>query len=173
MTKIPDVNMTSASSDRKREDRLLEHEMHPIVENSTNGDLPKDLHDASTDSSPQDEAADRNLLWKLDLWILPLLSLVFFLASMASFPSNVVVGAQLLTRIQGRSDIANAKIAGLDESFNLSPSDYSNLASLFLVGYTIFQLPGTLLMKFIGPPNQFGGAMVSVSSHVQEMRISV
>ncbi|GAD96988.1 pantothenate transporter, putative [Paecilomyces variotii No. 5] len=84
----------------------------------------------------------RRLKWKIDLYILPLISSVYFFASM------------------GRSDLANAKIAGLSEDLKLSSQDYSNSATMFLVGYVIAQLPGTLLLKQIGPPRQFAGAMI-------------
>ncbi|CAM1508887.1 Fc.00g026260.m01.CDS01 [Cosmosporella sp. VM-42] len=96
--------------------------------------------------SPEDLAAarkaERKLVWKLDLIILPLLSTVYFLAQM------------------GRSDLGNAKIAGMDDDLYLTPKQYSNVASIFLVGYIIFQLPGTLLIRKMGPPLQFGLAMI-------------
>ncbi|KUJ07763.1 MFS general substrate transporter [Mollisia scopiformis] len=84
---------------------------------------------------------ERRLKWKLDLFILPLVSMVYFFASL------------------GRSDLSNTKISGLDEQLKLSAKDYSNAANMFLVGYVVFQLPGTLLIKKIGPPIQFGIAM--------------
>ncbi|KAF7559022.1 hypothetical protein G7046_g5134 [Stylonectria norvegica] len=96
--------------------------------------------------SPEDLAVsrkvERKLVWKLDLIILPLLSSIYFLAQM------------------GRSDLGNAKIAGMDDDLYLTPKQYSNVASLFLVGYIVFQLPGTLLLRMIGPPLQFGLAMM-------------
>ncbi|KAJ9154872.1 Mfs transporter protein [Pleurostoma richardsiae] len=97
-------------------------------------------------TSPEELAAlrkaERKLVWKLDLIILPLLSTVYFLAQM------------------GRSDLGNAKIAGMEDDLSLSPKQYSDVASMFLVGYIIFQLPGTLLVRKIGPPLQFGLAMM-------------
>lgn len=33
---------------------------------------------------------------------------------------------------------------------------------MLLVGYIVFQLPGTVLLKQIGPAKQFAGAMVIV-----------
>ncbi|KAF2474391.1 putative pantothenate transporter [Lindgomyces ingoldianus] len=86
---------------------------------------------------------DRRVKLKIDFMILPLLSSVYFLAQM------------------GRSDLANAKIAGMDDELNLSPKMYSNVSSIFLVGYITFQLPGTLLLRKIGPPLQFGLAMIA------------
>ena len=73
---------------------------------------------------------------KTDLFVLPLLASIYFLAQM------------------GRSDLGNAKVAGLDEDFGLTPDMYSNVASIFLVGYLVFQLPGTLLLREIGPSIQ-------------------
>lgn len=46
----------------------------------------------------------------------------------------------------------------------LSPRDYSNAATLLLVAYVVFQLPGTLLIKQIGPARQFAGAMIFVKT---------
>ncbi|KAI0882301.1 putative pantothenate transporter [Annulohypoxylon maeteangense] len=84
----------------------------------------------------------RRVKWKLDLFILPLLSSVYFFATM------------------GKSDLGNAKIAGLSQEMNLSPGDYSNAATVFLAATIIFQLPGTLLIKKIHPNRQFSGAMI-------------
>lgn len=70
----------------------------------------------------------------------------------------------MLTQLspQGRSDLANAKVAGLSDELSLSPQDYSNAATVLLVAYVVFQLPGTLLIKQIGPARQFAGAMIIV-----------
>lgn len=47
---------------------------------------------------------------------------------------------------------------------HLSAKDYANAGTTFLVGYVVFQLPGTLLLKVIGPNWQFGGAMLLVGT---------
>lgn len=73
---------------------------------------------------------------KTDLFILPLLASIYFLAQM------------------GRSDLGNAKVAGLDDDLSLTPDMYSNVASIFIAGYLVFQLPGTLLLRQIGPSFQ-------------------
>lgn len=46
----------------------------------------------------------------------------------------------------------------------LSPKEYSGATTTFLVGYVIFQLPGTLLIKKIGAPTQFFVAMAMVKT---------
>ncbi|KAK6221102.1 hypothetical protein LQW54_001675 [Pestalotiopsis sp. IQ-011] len=60
----------------------------------------------------------------------------------------------------GRSDLANAKVAGLDKDFDLDASKYSLVASILLVGYLLFQLPAMLLMRKVGPPVEFACAMI-------------
>ncbi|KAH8122978.1 MFS general substrate transporter [Trichoderma asperelloides] len=90
-----------------------------------------------------DKKERQRLKWKLDLFVLPLISSVYFFGSM------------------DRSDLANAQVAGLEDDLHLSPKDYSNASSIFLVSYVLFQLPGTLLIKKIGAPVQFSGAMLT------------
>ncbi|KAI1079059.1 putative pantothenate transporter [Whalleya microplaca] len=89
-----------------------------------------------------DPALDRRVKWKLDLFILPLVSSVYFFGSM------------------GRSDLGNTRIAGIEEDLSLTPGDFSNAATTFLVANLIFQLPGTLLIKELHPNRQFAGAMM-------------
>ncbi|KAH6658034.1 putative pantothenate transporter [Truncatella angustata] len=106
---------------------------------------PKVLDQSSTSeqgSSASDRKKERRVRWKTDLIILPLLVSIHFLAQM------------------GRSDLANAKVAGMEEDLHLTPSMYSLTASIFLVGYLVFQLPAMLLMRKVGPPVEFACAMI-------------
>jgi fucose permease len=45
---------------------------------------------------------------------------------------------------------------GMDKELGLSAHQYSNVASIFQVGYLLFQLPATLLVRKIGAPYQVG-----------------
>ncbi|KAI1328016.1 putative pantothenate transporter [Xylariaceae sp. FL0255] len=118
----------------------LTSSQHADVEEKSPATIEASI-DGSSDTS-FDVASERRLKWKLDLFILPLVSIVAFFAYV------------------GRSDLSNAKIAGLSDELKLTARDYSDAATFFLIGYIIFQLPGTLLVKKIGPPKQFFGAMV-------------
>ncbi|KAK9420502.1 putative Pantothenate transporter [Seiridium unicorne] len=93
--------------------------------------------------SPTDRKRERRVKWKTDLIILPLLVSLQFLAQM------------------GRSDLANAKVAGMADDLKLSSGNYSLVASILLVGYLVCQLPAMLLMRKIGPPLEFAGAMIA------------
>jgi len=88
-------------------------------------------------------AFERRLVWKLDLYILPFLAVIFFLAQM------------------GRSDIANAKIAGMDTDLEITAGRYANIITTFIAGYILFQPAGTMLLRYFTPPLQLGGAMIA------------
>ncbi|KAI1455775.1 putative pantothenate transporter [Annulohypoxylon moriforme] len=133
--------MASKSSDRV--------EVDPVEFRERSGLIPTTSPSSQGSFTKEDEVQEvvdpklaRRVKWKLDLFILPLLSSVYFFATM------------------GKSDLGNAKIAGLSEEMSLSPGDYSNAATVFLVATIVFQLPGTLLIKKIHPNRQFSGAMI-------------
>ena len=46
-----------------------------------------------------------------------------------------------------RSNIGNAKIAGLDRELNLAPYEYNHALSLFFVGYTLFEIPSNMILR--------------------------
>lgn len=58
--------------------------------------------------------------------------------------------------------MGNAKSMGMSAELHLSAHQYSNLASAFLIGYILFQLPGTIFLRKIGAPLQLAIAMVCV-----------
>ncbi|KAK5094686.1 hypothetical protein LTR70_003924 [Exophiala xenobiotica] len=104
-----------------------------IIERTTNLDI---------ELTAEERQQERMRKWKINSTILPLLITIYFVAQM------------------GRSDLGNAKVAGMDEDLDLSPKEYSNVASIFYVGYLVFQLPGVLLVRKTGPPYLFGSAMI-------------
>jgi hypothetical protein len=103
-----------------------------------------DVENAAFSVSSLEGAAafERRLVWKLDLYILPMLSIIFFLAQM------------------GRTDIANAQIAGLDEDLDIAPPRYANIVTVFIVGHIAFLPAGTMMLRFLTPSVQLGGAMI-------------
>lgn len=125
-TEKPDSRSTSrdAVHIESAEPQLQAPQQHPPGE------------DAALEILDPDGKLEKRAKLKTDLFILPLLASIYFLAQM------------------GRSDLGNAKVAGLDEDLSLTPDMYSNVASIFIVGYLVFQLPGTLLLRQIGPPLQ-------------------
>ncbi|KAF5122625.1 putative transporter [Metarhizium anisopliae] len=100
--------------------------------------------DASRDEKPQrdslaqgsvvlDPAAERRLRLKIDLFIVPTVSLLYLFCFI------------------DRANLGNAKIAGLDRDLGMRGYDYNRLISVFYVSYILFEIPGTLCCKWLGP----------------------
>ncbi|CCX07775.1 major facilitator superfamily domain-containing protein [Pyronema domesticum] len=98
---------------------------------------------SSVTATTEAKEFERKLVWKIDLVVLPCLITIMFLAQI------------------GRSDIANAKIAGMDKDLSLTPARYANIITAFIVGYLLFQPAGTMMLRKITPPIQLGVAMIA------------
>ncbi|KAE8379864.1 major facilitator superfamily domain-containing protein [Aspergillus bertholletiae] len=72
---------------------------------------------------------DRRLLWKLDMRLIPWLSLLY----LASFLD--------------RTNIGNAKIDGLQEALNMSDGQYNASLTIFFISYSIFEPLTNVLLK--------------------------
>ncbi|KAJ5123374.1 hypothetical protein N7448_009471 [Penicillium atrosanguineum] len=76
-----------------------------------------------------DPEAEKQYCRKVDLYVLPLLCLMYFFDCM------------------DRSNLANAKTDGLDEDLHFQGNDYSFLVLLFYIPFGLFDLPWNLLIK--------------------------
>ncbi|KAJ7778828.1 major facilitator superfamily domain-containing protein [Mycena maculata] len=70
---------------------------------------------------------------KLDVWILPIVTLFYLLSFL------------------DRTNIGNAKIAGLLTSLKMTPKQYSIALTVTYVPYIAAELPSNLLLKIVGP----------------------
>ncbi|PHH74923.1 hypothetical protein CDD82_4712 [Ophiocordyceps australis] len=80
-----------------------------------------------------DATAERRLRLKIDLCIVPTVSLLYLFCFI------------------DRANLGNAKIAGLDRDLGMKNYDYNTLISLFYLSYIVFEIPGSLLCKAMGP----------------------
>ncbi|KAJ9641318.1 hypothetical protein H2204_002996 [Knufia peltigerae] len=96
---------------------------------------------AEQPKTPEELKAERRFVRKIDLWILPLLSVMYFLASL------------------DRGDVGFAASVGLTEELHISSHQLSTIVSLFSVGYIVFQLPGDIFLRVVTPPVQLGIAL--------------
>ncbi|PYH65016.1 vitamin H transporter [Aspergillus vadensis CBS 113365] len=80
-----------------------------------------------------DPALEKKLLRKLDWRVIPALWFLFLVSFM------------------DRSNIGNAKIAGMSKELHLVGNDYNLAVTMFTVAYVIFGMPANLLVKKFGP----------------------
>ncbi|KAI9298527.1 MFS general substrate transporter [Neoconidiobolus thromboides FSU 785] len=76
----------------------------------------------------------KKLLWKIDLRLIPYLSLLY----MFSFLDRVNIG--------------HARLYGLEKALNLTEEEFSWCLSIFFIGYVLFEVPSNLMMKRTSPP---------------------
>lgn len=96
-----------------------------------------------------DHALEKRLILKIDLAVLPILFLLF------------------LVSFVDRSNLANARIQGLEKSLHVSPkSNGYNIALFsFTIPYVLFEVPANIMLKKIKPQWWLSGLMFSWGEH--------
>lgn len=80
-----------------------------------------------------DRLAERRLRLKIDYMVVPTVSLLYLFCFI------------------DRSNIGNARLAGLESDLGMSGNDYNVLLSIFFISYIVFEVPCNLACKWIGP----------------------
>ncbi|KAJ4348339.1 uncharacterized protein N0V89_009713 [Didymosphaeria variabile] len=89
-----------------------------------------------------DPVAEKKLLRKLDIRVLPPLFVLFLLAFL------------------DRSNIGNAKIQGLTTDLKMVGSDYNIALFVFFIPYILFEVPSNLILKKMAPSTWLSSIMV-------------
>lgn len=84
--------------------------------------------------SEHDKRLMRRLLWKIDLWILPVVAVIYFLASL------------------DRTDIGNVQVAGMQKAVHAAGRQWAQVVSLFYIGYVLSQPIGAIGLRRMTPP---------------------
>ncbi|PLB43703.1 putative MFS transporter [Aspergillus steynii IBT 23096] len=87
----------------------------------------------SQPESPIDPRAEKRLLWKCDLHVVPILTLLFMFA--------------FLDRI----NIGNARLMGLEKDLGMSGHQYNVALFVFFIPYILFEVPSNMLLKRMRP----------------------
>ncbi|KAK4968188.1 hypothetical protein LTR66_011829 [Elasticomyces elasticus] len=80
-----------------------------------------------------DPAAEARLRWKIDLYIIPTVALLYLFCFI------------------DRANIGNARLAGFEKELGLKGYDYNKVLSIFYISYIIFEIPSNMACKWIGP----------------------
>ncbi|KAF2993364.1 hypothetical protein E8E14_000085 [Neopestalotiopsis sp. 37M] len=97
-------------------------------------ELPKDAdHDEVVQNALLDPAAEKRLVWKCDIHVLPAITILFFLAFM------------------DRTNIGNARIQGMSKDLHMSGHDYNIALFIFFIPYILFEIPSNIIVKRTAP----------------------
>ncbi|KAJ8110527.1 hypothetical protein ONZ43_g5847 [Nemania bipapillata] len=92
------------------------------------------IPDPDAHLSPEEkDKIERQLLWRLDLVLIPWLCLLYLLAFL------------------DRTNIGNAKVAGLLDDLHLTTGQYNAALSIFFVSYSLFEPLTNVLLKKLRP----------------------
>ena len=117
----------------------------PVLVDSAPGSMDASEEGISHDIShnePIDRAAEKKLVRKCDLYIIPGLSLLYSL----SFIDRINIG--------------NARLQGLEKDLQMKGQDYNVALFIFFVPYILFEVPSNLLIRKIAPSTWLSSLMV-------------
>ncbi|KAK3897639.1 hypothetical protein C8A05DRAFT_47821 [Staphylotrichum tortipilum] len=118
-------DMTASDKEKASSDANRSHEDYGA------GGLPPDP-DAHLSDEEKAEV-ERRLVWRLDLILIPWLCFLYLLAFL------------------DRTNIGNAKIAGLAKDLGLSVSAYNSSLTIFFVSYAVFEPLTNIMLKKLRP----------------------
>lgn len=105
--------------------------------------VEEEIKQKDVDYRPADDPDDRKLLRKLDLHLIPTMTLLYLLSYL------------------DRVNIGQAKIDGLIESINLTSAQYNACLSVFFATYVAFEIPSNLILKKLRPSRWIPSIMIA------------
>ena len=112
---------------------------------SVSGDLCLDDHIV-------DPAAEKRLLRKCDLHVVPIISLLYMLAFI------------------DRINIGNARIQGLEKGLSMKGSDFNVALFVFFIPYILFEVPSNIIIRKLLPSTWLSLIMVCWGSFTRLSR---
>jgi sugar phosphate permease len=100
---------------------------------STDPEKHAEASSLESDQPIVNEQLERVVWRKLDIWVLPIVSLFYLLSFL------------------DRTNIGNAKVAGLLKDLDMTAKQYSIALTVTYVPYIAAELPSNLLLKIVGP----------------------
>lgn len=88
---------------------------------------------------------ENKLVRKIDLYLLPTIWLMYLLSYMVGSLLRVLNVLPILTNLQDRTNIGNAKLAGMGDDLKLSSNEYSVSLVVFFVTYVFFEAPSNMV----------------------------
>jgi sugar phosphate permease len=107
--------------------------MEDTLHISPSSDTTKDVDHFEEISDAEEVLLERTVWRKLDRWVLPICT-IFYLLSFLD-----------------RSNIANARVAGMQTSLKMSNYQYSIALTMTYIPYIAAEFPSNLLLKYVGP----------------------
>ena len=99
------------------------------------------FEDLSLDSEPLNKLAEKRLVRKCDLHVVPIISLLYMFAFM------------------DRINIGNARIQGLEKDLHMKGNNYNVALLVFFVPYILCEVPSNIIIRKISPSTWLSSLM--------------
>jgi hypothetical protein len=101
-------------------------------------------HEAVT-TFVEDTEEEKKLLRKIDAWLMPTIWILYCFSYMVRNPlATITCNAH---NLQDRTNIGNARVAGMDVDIGLSSTQYFLAIVVFQVGYVIAEVPSKYVLQ--------------------------
>ena len=110
------------------------------AENSTSINSGFDICDPEPE--PIDRVAEKRLLRKCDLHVVPVIAILYMLAFI------------------DRINIGNARIQGLEKDLRMKGDNYNIALFVFFIPYILFEVPSNLIIRKISPSTWLSSIMI-------------
>jgi MFS family permease len=104
-------------------------------------DVPSHHESPGYFTAEKSTAAEKKLLWKIDLHVLPILWVLYMFAFL------------------DRVNIGNAKIQGLTKDLHMTGTQYNVASMILFVPYILLEVPSNIIIKKIAPSVWLSGLM--------------
>ena len=132
------INVLSSLRNRSAMETMYEK---PVLTDGLSGGRSS-ASEENHDLEPIDKVAEKKLLLKCDLHVLPMISLLYMLAFI------------------DRINIGNARIQGLEKDLNMTGNNYNIALFMFFIPYILFEVPSNIIIRKIAPSTWLSFIMV-------------
>lgn len=129
---------------------LFRLEKHLVMESTSNKPLSAEnstsissgFESFGLEPEPIDRAAEKRLLRKCDLHVVPVITVLYMLAFI------------------DRINIGNARIQGLENDLRMKGDNYNIALFVFFIPYILFEVPSNLIIRKLSPSTWLSSIMI-------------
>ena len=109
---------------------------------------------------------DKRIRWRRDIVLIPILGLMYLVSGILD---NTVAKSLSHHKVMflDRTNIANARIEGLEAGLNMPSNGYNVALSIFYIPFVLFEIPSNLILSlpWVSPRWYLGSMMMLLGKH--------
>ena len=136
--------------------QAVDHDVKAFTDHVDHAEpLKEEPEAAATSAQPQwsaKSAEEKKLVRKIDLFLMPTIWILYLLSYMlVQCNTKDYLFCLLITHLRDRTNIGNAKTAGMADDLGLTDDQYSLAVTTFQIGYVIAGPPSNMILSRVKP----------------------